>query len=247
MSANALYTDLSGYYDLMCADIDYPGQSAAVARLFQVFGNGGRAHLDLACGSGAHIEQFLGYGFSCTGLDIHQSMLALAQARCERGQWLLQDMCSFEVAAPLDLITCFLYSVHYAGTLARLQACLDSVYRALNPGGLFCFNAVDKERINNASFTQHSLQWQGSELTFRSGWHYPGQGEQQSLRLGISRRSTEREESWQDEHPMVALTIEDMRAMLSPLFSVEVFEHDYSRIVPWDGESGNCLFVCVRR
>ena len=23
MSGNALYTDLSGYYDLMCADIDY--------------------------------------------------------------------------------------------------------------------------------------------------------------------------------------------------------------------------------
>ncbi len=27
MSANTLYTDLSGYYDLMCADINYPAQS----------------------------------------------------------------------------------------------------------------------------------------------------------------------------------------------------------------------------
>ncbi|MEZ9360720.1 hypothetical protein AB4175_12655 [Vibrio cyclitrophicus] len=26
MSANALYTDLSGYYDLMCVDIDYQAQ-----------------------------------------------------------------------------------------------------------------------------------------------------------------------------------------------------------------------------
>ncbi|MGY2437652.1 SAM-dependent methyltransferase, partial [Escherichia coli] len=26
MSGNALYTDLSGYYDLMCADIDYAAQ-----------------------------------------------------------------------------------------------------------------------------------------------------------------------------------------------------------------------------
>lgn len=32
-----LYTDLSGYYDLMCADIDYPEQSSGVRRLNQLF------------------------------------------------------------------------------------------------------------------------------------------------------------------------------------------------------------------
>ena len=50
MSGNALYTDLSGYYDLMCADIDYAAQSHCVHRLQQLFGNGGKRHLDLACG-----------------------------------------------------------------------------------------------------------------------------------------------------------------------------------------------------
>lgn len=37
MSANALYTDLSGYYDLMCVDIDYQAQSNCVRRLHQIF------------------------------------------------------------------------------------------------------------------------------------------------------------------------------------------------------------------
>ena len=41
MSHNAIYTDLSGYYDLMCADIDYPAQSQCVQRIHQLFGNGG--------------------------------------------------------------------------------------------------------------------------------------------------------------------------------------------------------------
>ena len=45
MPANALYTDLSGYYDLMCAGIDYHAQSHCVHRLQQIFGNGGKAHL----------------------------------------------------------------------------------------------------------------------------------------------------------------------------------------------------------
>ncbi|HBN59931.1 MAG TPA: SAM-dependent methyltransferase, partial [Halomonas sp.] len=39
MSVNALYTDLSGYYDLMCVDIDYVAQSDAMRRLHQIFGN----------------------------------------------------------------------------------------------------------------------------------------------------------------------------------------------------------------
>ena len=39
MSATALHTDLSHYYDLMCADIDYQAQSHCVRRLHQLFGN----------------------------------------------------------------------------------------------------------------------------------------------------------------------------------------------------------------
>ena len=36
MSVNALYTDLSDYYDLMCADIDYQAQSHCIHRLQQL-------------------------------------------------------------------------------------------------------------------------------------------------------------------------------------------------------------------
>jgi ubiquinone/menaquinone biosynthesis C-methylase UbiE len=59
MSHNTLYTDLSGYYDLMCADIDYLAQSTLVRRLHQLFGNSGVVHLDLACGTGPHVRHFI--------------------------------------------------------------------------------------------------------------------------------------------------------------------------------------------
>ena len=61
MSSNALYTDLSGYYDLMCADIDYQEQSNFVRRIHQIFGNQGRDYLDLACGTGPHVKHFINY------------------------------------------------------------------------------------------------------------------------------------------------------------------------------------------
>ncbi|CAK1840470.1 hypothetical protein VCRA2123O444_10239 [Vibrio crassostreae] len=68
MSANALYTDLSGYYDLMCVDIDYQAQSHCVRRLHQIFGNEGKTHLDLGCGTGPHVRHFIDYGYQSTGL-----------------------------------------------------------------------------------------------------------------------------------------------------------------------------------
>ncbi len=81
MSHNAIYTDLSGYYDLMCADIDYPAQGQCVQRIHQLFGNGGKRHLDLACGTGPHVRHFLDAGFQSSGLDINQPMLDLALQR----------------------------------------------------------------------------------------------------------------------------------------------------------------------
>ncbi|KPQ27864.1 MAG: Methylase involved in ubiquinone/menaquinone biosynthesis [Marinobacter excellens HL-55] len=247
MSINALYTDLSGYYDLMCADIDYPAQSNGVHRLHQLFGNGGTRHLDLACGTGPHIQHFLNYGYQCEGLDINQPMLDQAARRCPRAHFHLGDMCDFRFDEPFDLITCFLYSIHYSAGIEKLQGCIRSAYDALADSGMLCFNAVDKTRINNNLMVSHSTKHGSSEFRFQSGWHYIGEGERQSLRLRIDKTTQGVSESWQDEHPMVALSFSELEALLLPFFEVHIFEHDYQRIEPWDGSSGNALFVCTKR
>jgi len=246
MPVNALYTDLSDYYDLMCADIDYEAQSHCVHRLQQIFGNGGRRHLDLACGTGPHVRHFLDAGYRSSGLDINQPMLDKAALRCPEAQFSLQDMCGFSAGEPFDLITCFLYSVHYSGSIERLKACIASVHATLAVGGLFCFNVVDKSRIDNRLFASHSVAHEGSQFSFQSCWHYHGQGEAQSLRLSIERTCAGETQAWQDEHPMVAVTFAELQALLQPYFDVQALEHDYERIAPWDQTSGNALFACVK-
>ena len=247
MSVNALYTDLSGYYDLMCVDIDYQAQSNAIRRLHQLFGNDGRQHLDLACGTGPHVRHFLDVGYASSGLDINQPMLDIAATRCPEACFSLQDMSSFEVSEPLDLITCFLYSIHYNDGLAKLKACIASAHRALAEGGVFYFNVVDKRRIDNDLFVKHTAKQAEDTFTFRSGWHYSGQGERQSLRLSIEKTTATATQVWNDEHPMVAVSFDELTALLAPYFEVHVFEHDYQTITPWDGVSGNAIFVCVKR
>ncbi|MCC4798870.1 SAM-dependent methyltransferase [Enterovibrio norvegicus] len=246
-SSNALYTDLSGYYDLMCVDINYEAQSQTIQRLHQLFGNKGNRHLDLACGTGPHVRYFLDYGYQSNGLDINQPMLDIAQTRCPEAQFSLQDMCTFAVDEPTDLITCFLYSMHYSGEIARLKALIESVYHALSPEGIFCFNAVDKDKINNDSFVRHSADNEGSHFVFQSCWHYGGEGEKQSLRLNIEKTTDNETQIWHDEHPMVAVSFSELQALLEPYFDVYMFEHDYDKIIPLDNTSGNALLVCVKK
>lgn len=246
MSANTLYTDLSCYYDLMCVDIDYQAQSNGIRRLHQIFGNKGKTHLDLACGTGPHLRHFIDFGYQSCGLDINQPMLDIATVRCPEAQFSLQNMSEFDVTEPLDLITCFLYSIHYNEGIAKLKECIASVHRALKADGVFCFNVVDKTKINNALSVKHTAH-QGDHLfTFRSGWNYCGHGEKQSLKLSIEKAGAVETQIWNDEHPMVAFSFDELIALLKPYFEVHLFEHDYEKIIPWDNRSGNAIVTCVK-
>lgn len=246
MSANALYTDLSGYYDLMCADIDYQAQSHFIKRLHQIFGNGANTHLDLACGTGPHVRHFINFGYTSSGLDINQPMLDRAAIRCPEAQFTLQNMSEFTVAQQQNLITCFLYSIHYCDGIEKLKACIISVHNALKAGGMLCFNAVDKNTINNDSFVKHTATSENSLFTFSSGWHYSGTGEKQSLKLRIEKTTSDETFIWNDEHPMVALSFTELKAVLQPYFEIHIFEHNYEQITPWNSNSGNAIFVCVK-
>lgn len=246
MSSNALYTDLSGFYDLMCADINYQEQSGFVHRIQQLFGNGGKRYLDLACGTGPHVRHFIELGYSTSGLDINQPMLDLAQVRCPEAAFSNQDMGNFSVDEPVDLITCFLYSIHYNNDIQKLQDCIANASAALQPGGVFCFNAVDKDKIDNGDGIKRTLEHQGSLLTFQSGWRYQGEGDRQMLSLRIERQTGKDVEHWQDEHPMVAIKFQHLKELLKPFFDVHIFEHAYDKIIPWDGSSGNAIFVGIK-
>lgn len=247
MSPTALYTDLSGYYDLMCADINYQEQSDYVRRLHQLFGNQGKNYLDLACGTGPHIRHFIDFGYTASGVDINQPMLDIAQMRCPEALFTQQDMSNLNLHAQMDLISCFLYSIHYNQTIAQLTNCIASAHNALKPGGLFCFNAVDKSKIDNRAGIKHNLAHDNNEFGFQSSWYYGGEGEQQQLQLSIEKTTNGFTETWHDQHAMVALTFAHLQQLLEPYFEVHILAHDYHKITPWENGSGNAFFVGIKQ
>jgi hypothetical protein len=116
----------------------------------------------------------------------------------------------------------------------------------LRSGGIFCFNAVDKQFIDNREGIKHSLTHDNSHLTFQSSWYYCGKGDHQELQLCIEKITGEHIEIWRDNHPMVAINFQFLRELLLPYFEVHIFEHDFNKIVPWGETTGNAIFVGVK-
>lgn len=243
-----LYADLSEYYDQFCAEVDYAEQCEFAERAFACFASsGGRQYLDLACGTGQHLAHMQTRGFVASGLDNSAQMLAQAQLRCPDAQLLLCDIAAFEQVAQFDLITCFLYSIHYSHPTAALVQTLRRAWRALKPGGIFLFNAVDVAGIRNHKRVTTQLQLCDDNLRFESGWEYRGDGDVLDLFLRITKQSIVDSQSWSDHHTMTAVTFLQLREMLEEAgFHVTLLEHDYSTLQPLSEKASNAIVVATK-
>lgn len=243
-----LYADLAGFYDQFCAEVDYAEQCDFAARAFQCFAeSGGRAYLDLACGTGQHLQDMAARGFVPSGLDNSAEMLTLAAARCPSATLLLCDLAAFEQVEAFDLISCFLYSIHYSHPTAALGETLRRAFRALKPGGVLIFNAVDCRGIRNDRGVITRVTTAAGELRFESGWHYPGAGDVLDLNLVISQASAGETRYWRDRHTMTAISFPQLLTMLADSgFVATLLEHDYRVMTPWGGESFNAIVVATK-
>jgi len=247
-STGNLYTDLSHWYDQFCSQVDYAEQCAFANRAFSAFASsGGREYLDLACGTGPHLLHMQEYGFSLTGLDNSARMLELAAVKVPSAEFLLCDLAAFDHNEHFDLITCFLYSIHYSHPVSAFQQTLKRAWQALKPGGVFIFNSVDAAGATQTHTVNTELQDGDTRLRFESGWHYQGQGDVLDLRLAITRTSGAGVERWHDQHRMTAILLPQLQDLLVQSgFEVTLMEHDYQRMQPWGGESFNVIVVACK-
>ena len=119
-----------GFYD--AAGKDYAAEAAAVLALLPP---GSRTLLDVACGTGRHIEH-LSASLECTGVDLDEGLLAVARARCPDVCFVTADMVDLALRERFDAVTCLFSSIGYVGTTARLHAAIASMAAHLRPGGV---------------------------------------------------------------------------------------------------------------
>lgn len=114
---------------------DYARESKMVVDLVNAHVANAESLLDVACGTGRHLEQFSRH-LRCAGIDNDAGMLAVARARCPNVPLTQADMVDFDLGTQFDVVTCLFSAVGYAMTTDRLNQAVVSMARHLRPGGV---------------------------------------------------------------------------------------------------------------
>jgi ubiquinone/menaquinone biosynthesis C-methylase UbiE len=118
-------------YDLAYSFKDYAGESAWVRDAIRARAPEARSLLDVACGTGKHLEHLRGE-FDCQGLDLNHELVAIAQERTGVTVH-AASMDSFDIGERFDAVVCLFSSIGYS---RDLPGAIGSMARHLKPGGV---------------------------------------------------------------------------------------------------------------
>ncbi|TMV52968.1 methyltransferase domain-containing protein [Paenibacillus mesophilus] len=121
------HRDTAGAYDEVKTMIGWLGLPA------------GAEVLDLCCGMGRHSMALADFGYSVTGVDLSEVLLAEARKRDEDGrvEWLQGDMRSIPADGPFDAVVNLFTSFGYFASDAENEKVIREIARVLKPEGRF--------------------------------------------------------------------------------------------------------------
>lgn len=122
-------------YDALYSFKDYAAEAAEIHRLIQERRPEARTLLDVACGTGAHLEQ-LGRHFEAEGLNLEGALLEVARGRLPDVSLHKGDMVSFDLDKTYDVVTCLFSSIGYVETETNLRRAIETMAKHLEPGGV---------------------------------------------------------------------------------------------------------------
>ena len=122
-------------YDVVFAAKDYAGEAEHVHRIVQERLPGAASLLDVACGTGRHLEQLRRW-YTVEGLDLDPAMLERARERLQNVPLHEGDMRSFDLGRKFDAVTCLFSSIAQVRTGDGLRDAARAMGRHLRPGGV---------------------------------------------------------------------------------------------------------------
>jgi SAM-dependent methyltransferase len=129
------YTRRPELYDVEYAFKDYAAEAAALERTIRTRARQARTLLDVACGTGKHLEH-LRASFDCEGVDLDEGLLDVARSRLPGVPLHRADMRDFELGRRFDVVTCLFSAIGFVGDPGELAAAAAALARHVEPGGL---------------------------------------------------------------------------------------------------------------
>ena len=130
-----MFTRSARFYDAIYSFKDYATETAKVDALIKERNPSARTLLDVACGTGKHLE-YLRERYEVEGLDLDPTLLAIAAERLADVPLHEGDMVDFDLGRRFDAAVCLFSSIGYVKTLENLERAVTSMADHLEPGGV---------------------------------------------------------------------------------------------------------------
>ena len=152
------YQQFAYLYDELMKDAPYAEWVRFVKDRCVKYNVAGTRLLDLACGTGELSVRLAQDGFTVTGVDLSEDMLAVAQAKAEdsgvRIPFFQQDMANLEGQAQFDVISILCDSLNYLQTEEEVKATFLNVFQHLTNEGIFIFDVHSLYKIDHLFINQ---------------------------------------------------------------------------------------------
>lgn len=203
-----MYGKVARIYDLLYTGTgikDYPAESEALHAIIQEASPGAGTLLDVACGTGAHLE-LLRRWYEVEGVDLSPEMLEVARARLGDVPLVVADMRTLDLGRQFDAVTCLFSAIGYVTEPAEMLSTIQRLADHVAPGGVLIVDGWIRPE-----------EWRPG---FRAEPDVASDGSTTVVRLSSSRREG-------------SITEMDLHHMVSDAAGVEYFvEHHRLALVP---------------
>ena len=130
-----MFTKSAQYYDALYHFKDYTAASRELHAFLRQLHPGARTLLDVACGTGKHLECLREY-YEVQGLDLNPELLEIARRRCPDVMFHHGNMVDFALSGAFDVVTCLFSSIGYVKSVENLERAIATMARHMRPSGI---------------------------------------------------------------------------------------------------------------
>lgn len=140
-----VFQDYAYYYNAFYRDKDYTKEAKQVDELIRKYGNHVQDVINYGCGTGKHDVELSKLGYSCTGIDLSQTMIEVAKQNSREIEnqidFLVADIRTYEPSKKYDAVISLFHVMSYQNSNEDILGAFQSARKALDKGGLFLFDA----------------------------------------------------------------------------------------------------------